>query len=132
MLSYRTKFLMGCVMLASLVGCAANVNYVPADTALAPSSEPRRIRTLRHLVDVQLDTGYGRALLTGSQWMHMGTLPQGEVYKAHNGVFTLEGAHIHEAWLVIAGERLTGFYLPVERGFSPLKVSVPFRFSHSN
>ena len=33
--------------------------------------------------------------------------------------FTVEGAHVHEAYLVIAGEKLVGFYLPVESSFAP-------------
>jgi hypothetical protein len=45
-------------------------------------------------------------------------------------VFTLEGANIHEAWLVIRGAALVGFYLPAERAFSPLTSPVPLYFNH--
>jgi len=31
----------------------------------------------------------------------------------------VEGAHVHEAYLVVAGDRLVGFYLPVEKAYSP-------------
>jgi hypothetical protein len=38
-----------------------------------------------------------------------------------NDVFTIEGAHIHEAYLVVdAGDQLVGFYLPAEQAFSPM------------
>jgi predicted acetyltransferase len=48
-----------------------------------------------------------------------GRSQEGQVYKPVDGVFTVEGAQVHEAHLVLEGDRLVGFYLPVERAFSP-------------
>lgn len=80
-------------------------------------------------MEVELDTGYSRKLKAGSQWVHTGTISQGEVYKPYKDVFTLEGAHIHEANLVVSNDQLIGFYLPVERGFSPLARKVSLKFN---
>lgn len=79
-------------------------------------------------IDIKLDTGYTRSLIAGSQWMRVGAIAQGQVYRPYNTIFTLEGTHVHEAYLVIANNNLTGFYLPVEHGYSPLKqkISLPF------
>ncbi|QJE00375.1 hypothetical protein HH212_10360 [Massilia forsythiae] len=44
-------------------------------------------------------------------------------------MFTLEGAHIHEAYLVIRDDTLVGFHLPAEAGFSPLRTPLPLRFT---
>ena len=57
-----------------------------------------------------------------------GAIAQGTVYRAAQGVFTLEGANIHEAYLVLRGQELVGFYLPVEQAFSPLKDPVMLQF----
>ncbi len=73
---------------------------------------------------VRLGTGYSRTLDAGSRWRLAGAIPNGAVYQAAQGVFTIEGANIHEAYLVIRGRELVGFYLPVERAFSPLDGTV--------
>jgi hypothetical protein len=36
----------------------------------------------------------------------------------------LAGRQVHEAWLVLAGNELVGFYLPGESHFSPLDKHV--------
>lgn len=104
---------------------------MPAD--FTPSTQAGqqslKTKTLSHAADVQLDTGYSRALKAGSQWVHIGTVRQGDVYKPYKDVFTLEGAHIHEACLVVAEGQLVGFYLPVERGFSLLAKKVRLNFN---
>lgn len=110
-------------LLLPLAACAVQysaVHMTPAATAADASP-----RTLARGVDIQLDTGYRRALKDGSRWMHIGRVPQGEVYQPFKDVFTLEGAHIHEAYLVVERGVLVGFFLPAEGGFSPLKQSVP-------
>ena len=48
----------------------------------------------------------------------MGRSREGEIFRPVDRVFTVEGAQIHEAYLVLNGERIVGFYLPVERAFS--------------
>ena len=68
---------------------------------------------------VSVGPGYRRVIGRGGVWTRIGRLVEGEVYKPVDRVFTVEGAHIHEAYLVLAGERVVGFYLPVERAFSP-------------
>ena len=112
-----------------LAGCAASVTHVPANMiANAEAAKPLQV-TLDQQVYIRLDTGYSRTLKKGSEWRYAGRIAQGDVYKPHNGIFTLEGAHIHEAWLVIADGRLAGFYLPVERGFSPISNTADLPFS---
>ena len=61
----------------------------------------------------------------GSRWRFAGVIPQGGVYRAAQGVLTVEGANIHEAYLVIRERQVVGFYLPVEQAFSPLGEAVP-------
>ena len=80
-------------------------------------------------VNIQFDTGYTRQVKQDSQWVRIGSIAQGDIYKPHQDVFTLEGAHIHEAYWVVKSGLLVGFYLPFEQGFSSLKqpISVTFQ-----
>jgi len=106
--------------LCMLASACASVSHTPATLtplAAAPAGAPL---TLRTAAEVHFDTNYSRRLAAGSQWLLVGTVAQGQVYKPHNDVFTLEGAHMHEAYLVVDKGRLVGFYLPAEGGFSPL------------
>ena len=73
---------------------------------------------------IVLASGYGRTLPAGSLWELRGNVPQGAVYRRSNGVFTIEGAHVHEAYIVVSNDQLVGFYLPVERAYSPGATAV--------
>jgi hypothetical protein len=63
--------------------------------------------------------GYRRPIGRGSVWTRIGRSDKGDVFKPVDRVFTVEGAQIHEAYLVLDGDRVIGFYLPVERAFAP-------------
>jgi hypothetical protein len=114
------KMLARCLLPLLIASCAASVTHVPADMTSVPEASRKIIFQIDRKIDIQLDTGYSRSLKAGSEWTHVGRIRQGDVCKPHDGIFTLEGTHVHEAWLVVADGRLTGFYLPVERGFSPI------------
>jgi hypothetical protein len=107
-----------------LAGCAA-VQHVPVVISPPDATAAAAPKSLAREVDIALSTGYQRKLPAGSFWRFAGTIPQGAVYRRHMDVFTLEGAHVHEAYLVVEQGRLVGFYLPAERGFSPLEPSLP-------
>ena len=62
--------------------------------------------------------------------MVAGTAEQGNVYRPVGDVFTVEGAHIHEGWLVVRDGILVGFYLPAERGYFPLRATAPLQFTN--
>jgi hypothetical protein len=116
---------------ASVIGCllAACAAEVPRDPAPAPvqATVSRTIQLTRDS-EVKLPTDYLRTLRRDSRWTQVGRISQGEVFKAVDGVFTVEGAHVHEAYLVLAEDVLVGFYLPVERAFSPLAARVRLSF----
>lgn len=67
-----------------------------------------------------LGTGFTRTLRQGTKWEYVGTVQYGDVFKTKDQVFTVEASNIHEAYLVISENTLVGFYLPVERTYSPL------------
>lgn len=112
-------------LLVLMAGCA--VHQVPATLTPVAGAEPRQ-RIVVAPVEIRLPTGYTRTLRAASAWRFAGNLPQGEVYRPVGDVFTLEGAHIHEAYLVLRDGSLVGFYLPAERAFSPLDKALPIPF----
>lgn len=113
------------VAILQLVGCAATVEASPAQFSPQASGLPAQRISLNRPATITLATGYGRELSAGSHWQHVGNLPQGGVYKPLNTVFSIEGRHVHEAWLVINNGSLQGFYLPAESRYSPLVPSLP-------
>jgi hypothetical protein len=109
------------VVLAVLMsGCASEVVRTPAQLS-PPSADHRARLEIAEESRVELSTGYTRVLPRGSIWEVRGSVPQGTVYRRADGIFTVEGTHVHEAYLVLAGDRLVGFYLPVEQAYSPAK-----------
>jgi len=103
----------------ALAACAPEIVRQP--TQLTPVTEQAG-GTIEILEDTSIlvgPAGYRRVIGRGSVWTRIGRVVEGEVYKPVNRVFTVEGAQIHEAYLVLDGDRVVGFYLPVERAFSP-------------
>ncbi len=103
-----------------LIGCAAEVRRFPTKFLPMSSQKSQGSLYLTEDVIIQLHTGYETLLQRESRWDFVGAIDKGNVYKPINQVLTVEGAHIHEAYIVISKGELVGFYLPVENCFSPL------------
>lgn len=109
-----------------LSGCA-----VPTQKAqITPYQQVQGTRQIRILqnTDIVLDTAYERRIPEKSIWRLSGTVPQGEVYRPEKIAFTIEGRQVHEAYLVLSGNLLVGFYLPGELNFSPLSPPLNLNF----
>jgi hypothetical protein len=108
-------------LFTALGACAANVETVQTNFVAGHGAD----LVLSRSVDVQLPTGYSRVLGAGSRWRRVGTVPQGDVYAAIDTVFTIEGRHVHEAYLIMAPfHSLVGFYLPAESSVAKLSTPV--------
>jgi hypothetical protein len=103
----------------ALVACAAEVERRPAQLTPVTEQPGSTIEILEDTSILVGPAGYQRVIGRGSVWTRIGRSVEGDVYKPVNRVFTVEGAQIHEAYLVLDGDRVVGFYLPVERAFSP-------------
>jgi len=116
------------VVAIGLGACAAEVVRQQADFTPVAAAAARAEIEITEDVEVPVSRNYNRVLARGSRWQLVGTTPQGGVYRRSDGVFTVEGAHVHEAYLVLAADRLVGFYLPVEKAFSPTTpVTIKFK-----
>lgn len=118
---FRYACVAGALLLSA---CAAEVVRTPVQLADSVGISP--IEKLAANVEFRLDSGYRRTLAAGTEFQEIGRLPQGRVLKPVDATLTVEGAHMHEAYAVVHDERLVGFYLPVEKGFSPLSLPVKF------
>ena len=111
-----------------LAACAPEVVRRP--TQLTPVTEGSG-DTIEVLADlpIAVGPGYRRVIGRGSLWRRIGRSGEGDVYKPVGRVFTVEGAQVHEAYLILDGDRVVGFYLPVERAFSPVSSGSDTRLS---
>lgn len=112
-----------------LSGCASEV--VRSGVDFKPAAARRTIE-MGSLATLTLATGYQRSVLTGSRWEYAGSVPQGEVYRPVDTVFTIEGANTHEACLVVRDSRIVGFYLPAEKSFSALEPAARITYKAIN
>jgi hypothetical protein len=112
--------------LTGLAGCASEVVRQPVELVQPAQSPPRAVRLVEPARFI-LDAGYERRLAAGTSFVEFGRIPQGEVYRPTGTVITVEGAHIHEAYLVLRENRVVGFYLPTEKSFSPLSQPIPLQ-----
>lgn len=127
----RARQVVMVVLAASwLAACAPEVLRRP--THLTPTGGvPGETIEILEDTPIAVGPGYRRVIARDSAWTRVGRTAEGDVYKPVDGVFTVEGAHVHEAYLVVDGDRVVGFYLPVERAFSPSRADpatrLPFR-----
>ncbi|WP_411886507.1 hypothetical protein [Polaromonas sp. YR568] len=126
----RTPIHMVTAMLVAcfLGACASGVPQTPAPLSVESTAGAQPAYRLADAVSFKLPTAYTRTIKAGSRWAMAGQVPQGRVYRSSGDVFWIEGAHAHEAYLVVDGGELVGFYLPVERSFSSLGYRVPVNF----
>ena len=121
----RIRVCSALIAAALLAGCASEVKRQPVELATTVPEMGKRY-DLRDAVSFTLDSGYSRAIPARTEFAVAGRVVQGLVFKPTQTVLTIEGAHMHEAYAVLQADRLVGFYLPVERAFSPLSQAVPF------
>lgn len=119
-------------LLVLVAGCAATVTAVDVQLAPHQSGQTAHRFELRQPAAFKLSTGYSRELPAGSKWQSVGSLPQGTVYRPLNTVFSIEGRHVHEAYLVVKENVLQGFFLPGESRYSPLIPSLPLTIGASS
>lgn len=109
----------------ALVGCATSVVSTPAALNTVSQATPAKTLVALESVEFTLPTGYIRHIEKKSRWRSVGTLPEGQVFRSADSVFTIEGRQVHEAYLVVSQGTLIGFYLPGEQRYSALGSPLP-------
>ncbi|HEY6432596.1 MAG TPA: hypothetical protein VIZ17_11500 [Acetobacteraceae bacterium] len=125
----HARALFGVGLLCAISGCAFDVSHVtrvPTEfQATAPNGSGW---TLRQGQSIGVGSGYSTVLQRGTRWRLAGHITQGDVYRTSDQIVTVEASNIFEAMVVIQGDRLAGFYLPVEHSFvaatEPVTLSI--------
>lgn len=127
----RAVAMTGALLASALfAACPFDVIHVEQSSAtIVPCDATTRAFVLKQDVPLSLPHGYRRLLKQGTKWTCMGTIAAGDVYATKDQVLTVEASNIHEAYIVVNTEKLVGFYLPVERTYSPASepTSLPMR-----
>jgi len=116
--AWSMRLLLACLAAIALAACAGEVPRQKTQWQAVGGSSAEI--ELTDAVLLEPSTGYTRVLARGSRWREAGRISEGRVYRPINGVLTAEGRHVHEAYLVLDGGRVVGFYLPVEQAFMAL------------
>jgi hypothetical protein len=121
-----------CLIGFLLSGCAfdlADVRYSPV--TLQSQAEPERSFTLTRDVYIsQAPCWYSRTLRSKTRWEFVGAITQGGVYRSRDQTLTVECSNVFEAYLVVSGGRLVGFFLPVENGFVAIAEPIELPLEH--
>ena len=115
-------------LLMGLSSCSTEVPYRLSALSADPAGTPATSTRTASPTHFTLSTGYQRTIPAKTEFVRVGEIPEGAVLRAKSYVLTVEGANVHEAYLVVSGSRLVGFYLPYEHGFAPLTESIPISF----
>ena len=108
-----------------LIGCAPGIMRTPAHLNETNQKQHERIIIFTDDVVIKLSSGYSRKIQRGQKWRFIGMINKGNVFEPIDTVFTIEGAHVREAHIVILNYQLIGFYIPGENSFSPQVISIP-------
>lgn len=106
--------------LIALSACAFDVIHLrqsPAHyEAVAPSDERW---VLQHDAPVAIVSGWATPLQMGTTWQRVGRISEGDVLYTRDQVVTVEASNMFEAEPVIKQGEVVGFYLPIEKSFTP-------------
>jgi hypothetical protein len=114
-------FLIICLLGILLNACAFDlfhIEQIPTQIKSTNLSKPSF--ELEKEVNFVLDKGFTRKLKQGTKWNYVGTISYGDVFRTKDQILTVEASNIYEAYIVVSAGKLVGFYLPVERSYSPL------------
>jgi hypothetical protein len=119
----KLKYLSGLVTITLfLANCAfdiAHINYKTANFSVCSNNCPAFTITKNKSL-TGMPCGYNRTIKKDSKWSMVGSIDNGDVYKPVNQSFSIECSNVFEAYLVMSGTMLHGFYLPVDNGYVAL------------
>lgn len=110
------KYFVTALFLYSLLAACSDIKGEPATMTPVNSAAAGQI-TIASDVDIEMSAGADRTLRQDTVWLAAGSVAQGVVYKPLDTVFTLERTNVHEAYLVLSGGKLVGYYLPAEHSY---------------
>ncbi len=127
------NIIIGFLLILLLNACAFDLVHIKQiPTQIESTQLSKSSFVLVDEVVIGLDSGYNRKLKKGTKWHYVGAISYGDVFKTNDQILTVEASNIHEAYIVVAASKLVGFYLPVEKSFSPLNDSKELMIQETN
>jgi hypothetical protein len=115
-----------------LIGCAFNLATIDYKPVKLDTSSRQSLSSFVLLEDVIIHNApcnYDRTLRAGNQWIPVGIIPLGAVYRSNDQILTIECSHIFEAYIVVSEAMLVGAYLPVEDSYVRLKKPIAVKIA---
>jgi hypothetical protein len=109
-----------CVILSS-----CSVQQAPLQSALVASADPTAVYVLEKETAVKAGNAANTTLRSGTTWLLVGSIEKGNVFKTKDQVVVVNSFNVHEAYIVVQGDTVVGYYLPVEKTFvksKPVKI----------
>ena len=114
-----------------LASCAFDISHVirTPTTFQTKAAADESVWTLTQNESIGVGSGFPTRLRQGTHWQLAGHIPEGDVYRTSDQLVTVEASNIFEAMVVLQGDKLAGFYLPVEHSFvaATEKVVLPIQ-----
>lgn len=101
-------------LLAAIFAGCGDIRGVTAQFVPVEARSPPRTITLARDLQFQPAGFHTRTLRKGSVWSLAGRVAPGDVYAPRDTQFTLENINLRQAYVVLAGGKLVGYYLPSE------------------
>lgn len=113
------RLLAAALPLVLLSACSSVEEQRIAYVSIAAAENPQEVGLLRPfsgmlINDAKVD------LPVGSRWTQIGAVPQGDLYRRADTVFTIDARRWRETYLVISDGALNGVYFPGDTLYMPL------------
>lgn len=120
------------LVLLSLVSCAFDVITIRQQpTRFEAAGDSGQIWILAEGAKIELVEGHATELRKSTRWHKVGRIEHGDVFHTTDQIVAVEASNQHEADLVVSNGMAVGFYLLVERTFTPASRPTAIKLSPS-
>lgn len=120
----KRKFLFALAVALLPAGCADAPQTTTQFVSASDSSSV--VLTQNTTVPMPLMVRATNPLLKGTVWRTIGHCDQGDIYSTNDQTITITTANQRQAWPVVHDGQVVGFFLAVEKTFTPASKPVPF------
>jgi hypothetical protein len=106
-------------------GCAFNIVSLKQEPAQFQAAATDGIWRLGRDTQIILVSGWAVKLKKDTTWRSVGRIQQGDVFATRDQIVTVEASNMYEAEPVVRDGRIVGFYLIVEKTFTPADPPSP-------
>lgn len=101
--------------IALLSSCS--VTQIQPETRLKAALDSSARYKLDSSVTIKASRAADTQLRADTTWYEVGRLDEGVVYRTKDQVVIVNSFNVHEGYIVVRGDQVTGYYLPIEKTF---------------